>query len=76
MAKGSLRVEKTRPKGPETGANQPVAAKDLLPLDVDSDFWETRCCSDTEFPGFVRTARPPLRGLFCFWGSASFSNES
>jgi hypothetical protein len=59
---------RTRREGPETGANPPVAESDSFPLDQGSDFWETRCCRDIEFPGFVPDSTARHWRAFLFSG--------
>src|SRR5271155_3011328 len=68
------------PEGAETGAQQGVSGKDLLPLDLRSDFWEARDCSDHEIPtsALRRNIKPaPYKAGFVLLGFGfSFENCS
>jgi hypothetical protein len=66
---GPFALVTTRPKGPKTGANQSVSAKDDFALDEHLAFEEPRSCHRTEVPGFVPdiTARPWRVLVFLEW---------
>src|SRR3954447_26748738 len=72
--KAPCRVAKTRPREPEIGANQPVGGKGVFRLTFSLIFGNLIPAREFRFPVSRWTARPPLRGLFCFWGLISFQN--
>ena len=67
-------VVKTRRKGPETGANQPVSGNDISALTPALIFGKFGVARHSNFPASCRTARPPISGAFLFLGLNSFQN--